>query len=89
MVQRLAELQKRPKSSIISELIEAIMPPLIRTVAILEAAKDAPDDVKKGLKNVVEDIERELSSTTGAAEQQMDFVSELLKGKNDTKEDAA
>ena len=89
VIERLAKLQKRPKSAVITEVVETIIPPLMRTVAILEAARDAPEEDKNGLRKVVEDVEQELNQTAGDSLSQMDWLRSKLEGEKDDAEDAA
>ena len=89
VIDRLAKLQKRPKSAVITEVIETIIPPLMSTVALLEAARDAPEEVKNGLRKVVEDVEQELNKTAGDSLTQMDWLRGKLEGEKDDAEDAA
>jgi len=64
---RLAELQGRSKGSVVAEILEAVYPPLMRTVALLEAAAEAPKQVRESLVGVLEDIERDLVKRPGEA----------------------
>lgn len=73
-VSRLAKLQGRSKSAVINDLLESVHPPLMRTVALLEAAQDAPQQVKAGLRQTVLDLERELVGNTGSGLAQMDWL---------------
>lgn len=67
IIDRFARLQKRTRGSIISELLDSIAPPLARTVALLEAAQEAPKSVKQGLRSVVEGLHVDLVAATGQA----------------------
>lgn len=67
VIERFARLQNRTRGSIISELLDSIAPPLARTVALLEAAQEAPKSVKKGLRSVVDGLHGELLAVTGEA----------------------
>jgi hypothetical protein len=73
-IERLAQLQGRSRGSVVAELLESAHPPLMRTVALLEAAKDAPDKVKADLRRVIEDLERQLAGESGATLGQMDWM---------------
>lgn len=74
VIQRLAELQGRSRGSIIAELLDEVGPALTRTVALLEAAAAAPDQVKAGLRGVVEGVHRELVSVSGDSVDQLDML---------------
>lgn len=67
VIERFARLQNRTRGSIISELLDSIAPPLARTVALLEAAQEAPKSVKQGLRSVVDGLHGELVAVTGEA----------------------
>lgn len=64
-------------SGVVSELLMAAHEPLTRTVALIEAAQAAPDDVKRGLLDTVEQLERDLESVAGVATVRLD---ELFDG---------
>ncbi|WP_460985719.1 hypothetical protein, partial [Staphylococcus aureus] len=53
VISRLASLQKRSRSAVIADLLDSIVPALSRTVALLEAAREAPNEVKRGLIAVI------------------------------------
>lgn len=73
-IRRLAELQGRSMSAVVADILDSIHPPLMRTVALLEAARDAPAQVKEGLRRTIEDMEREMVSASGAGVAQMDWL---------------
>ena len=74
VVKRLATLNGQSMSSIVSELLETVHPPLMRTIAILEAAAAAPKQVREGLKKTVEDMEREITKSAGSSISQLDWL---------------
>ena len=74
VIARFAQLQGRTRGSVIAELLDSVAPSLTRTVALLEAAFEAPESVKKGLRGVIEDLQGELVSASGDAAKQLDFV---------------
>lgn len=81
----LSRLQSASMSSIIVDLLETVHPPLLRTVALLQAAHDAPQEVKDGLLSAFEGMEKELSEAAGIAERQLDLLDVSLgvaKGAN-------
>ena len=85
-VDRLAKLQGVSKSYVINDLLEAIHPPLMRTVALLEAAQDAPDQVKDGLRETILDLERELTGSAGSALAQMDWLTAQFAHPTESRE---
>lgn len=74
VIQRLAELQGRSRGSVIAELLDEVGPALTRTVALLEAAAAAPDQVKAGLRGVIEGVHRELVAVSGDSVDQLDIL---------------
>lgn len=70
----LSRLQGASMSSIIVDLLETVHPPLLRTVALLQAAHDAPQEVRDGLLSAFEGMEKELSEAAGIAERQLDLL---------------
>lgn len=78
-IARMAEIQGVSKSSIIADLMEAVHPPLMRTVAMLEAARDAPDEVKRGLVQTLEALERQMGATAALSDEQLDWVATSLR----------
>ena len=63
VVTRMAHLQRRSRSSVIVDVLEAVHRPWLRSCALLEAARDAPGQVTK---EVAEAIERETKELEGA-----------------------
>lgn len=89
-ISRFADLQGRSKGSVVAELLESIHPPLMRTVALLEAAADAPKQVRDGFRQTLEDIERQLVGTAGSGIAQMDWlISEVQQASAGRAEAAA
>lgn len=80
VIARMAELQGRSRGSVVAELMESVSPALGRTVALLEAAADAPKQVREGLKGVVEQVHGELVAVAGDSIAQMDWLLSDLQG---------
>lgn len=74
VIERFAQLQGRTRGSVIAELLDSVAPSLTRTVALLEAAFEAPKSVKNGLRGVVESLRAELVDASGDASKQLNFV---------------
>lgn len=70
----LAALQGRSRGSVVAELLEAVHPPLMRTVALLEAAREAPKAVHAGLLQTIQGLERDLNPQMADALGQMDWL---------------
>jgi hypothetical protein len=80
VIARLAHLQGRTRGAVIADLLHEVVPALARTVALLEAAAAAPEQVKKGLRSVVESVHDELVATAGQGIAQMDWLLGELQG---------
>lgn len=81
VIARLAELQGRSRGSVIAELLDEVAPTLGRTVALLEAAASAPEQVKAGLRAVVEGVHQDLVAAAGDGIGQMDMLLALIEGE--------
>ena len=73
-IKRLAKLQGQSMSKVVGDVMESIHPPLMRTVALIDAANDAPDKVKTDLVRAAETLEKELSHAVGSSLAQMDLL---------------
>lgn len=86
VIERLAKLQGRTRGSVIAEFLDSIAPSLTRTVALMEAAMEAPNDVKRGLKAMVEGVHQELVEVSGDASAQLDMLLDQLTHSPDSVE---
>jgi hypothetical protein len=73
---------------VISDLLDSVAPALTRTVSLLEAAAAAPEQVKQGLRDVIEGVHGHLIAASGEGSIQLDFLidsagSEVARGKAD------
>lgn len=73
-ISRLAKLQRRSKSAVVNELLEAVHDPLRRTLVLLEAANEAPKQVRDGLRATIEQLEYELTGDLGKGQAQLDLL---------------
>lgn len=80
VIERLAALQGRTRGAVIADLLHEVVPALARTVALLEAAAEAPEQVKKGLRGVVDSVHDDLVRLSGDSVRQMDFLLSELSG---------
>ena len=85
--ERLAELQGRSKGSVVAEIMETLAPSMTRTIALLEAARDAHPAMLHELRDMVQGVERDMyqavGQRAGALEdiyRQMDEVAATAKG---------
>ncbi|MEG5267239.1 hypothetical protein TRP66_23390, partial [Pseudomonas sp. JDS28PS106] len=89
VIERFAALQKRTRGAVIAELLDSIAPPLARTVALLEAAQEAPKTVKDRLRSVADDLHVELVSLTGQAQGALGQLNSIVDGIPDGADDAS
>ena len=76
---RLAALQGVSKGAVIADILETVYPPIMRTVALLEAASEAPQQLRQGLKRNMESVERDLVKAAGGSLAQMDWMIDELR----------
>lgn len=84
VIERFARLQSRTRGAVISELLNEIAPAIGRTISLLEAAQEAPNQVKAGLRAVAEGLQNEMVIASGEANRQF----QLLMHKIETGEDS-
>lgn len=78
VIQRFAALQKRTRGSVIAELLDSIAPSLSRSIALLEAAQQAPKEIRDGLRNLVDGLHGEIVAATGDASHAISEFEALL-----------
>lgn len=74
IIDRLSKLQNASRGSIVADLLASVAEPLGRTVALLEAAHSAPQEVKDGLYDVVSGVHDELLEVSGDSIKQLDLL---------------
>ncbi len=65
LISRFAALQQCPKSRVVSDILEPLVTPLSRTIALLEAARDAPAEIQRNMLSVASGVERDLLDAAG------------------------
>lgn len=78
VIERLAALQGCSRGAVIADLIDSVAPALGRTVALLEAAREAPSQVRQGLIDVVQGLHGELLEVTGEASREVQLCLDRL-----------
>lgn len=78
VIERLAALQGCSRGAVIADLIDSVAPALGRTVALLEAAREAPSQVRQGLIDVVHGLHGELLEATGEASKEVQLCLDRL-----------
>lgn len=79
VIERLAVLQGRTRGAVIADFLDSIVPTLTRTVALIEAAAEAPNTVKQGLREMVEGVHRDLVGAAGDASSQLDMLLDRIE----------
>ena len=74
VIERFARLQNRTRGAVIAELLNEIAPSIGRTISLLEAAQEAPNQVKAGLRAVAEGLQNEMVNATGEANRQFQLL---------------
>ena len=74
VIARFARLQNRTRGAVIAELLNEVTPALGRTIALLEAAQEAPNQVKAGLRAAVEGLQQEMVNASGEATRQFQLI---------------
>lgn len=87
-IARLAELQGRSRGAVISDLLEGVHPPLMRTVALLDAARNAPRKVVDDLRDTLEGMEREMVGAAGSGLENMEWLSAEYRARTQAAEQA-
>ena len=75
-IRRFAELQGKSRGRVIADLLESVNPALSRTVALLDAAQQAPQQVQQGITSTIEQLERELVGDQASALAQLDWIAD-------------
>ena len=80
VITELAELQGRPKSKVITELLESVTPILERTCYVLKIAQRATSGVNDDIRESMERSEAKLKAMMDDAMGQLDIFAETLSG---------
>lgn len=83
-IDRMAELTGYSRASIINDLLTAAHDPLIRTVAVLEAAQRAPAEARASFLARVQQIEQELEGAAGETLHQFALLTSALSDPVDS-----
>ena len=81
VIERYAKLQGRPKSAVVTELLEAVVPALGRSLALMEAAANAPEKIKKDLSGTIESMEAEMLERAGGIDTRLNWLQDKIEGK--------
>lgn len=76
---RMAALQGRSAAAVVADLLLAAHEPLCRTLAVLEAAREAPRHVLEGIREAAEETERDLTRAYAGGLHQLDWIMERVR----------
>lgn len=76
-----ARIQKRPIATVITELLDQLTPPLQRTVSMLLAAENAPQQLLDELAFSFNQIAAELNEVAGEGNAQLDMLIAALQSE--------
>jgi hypothetical protein len=80
-IDRLAQLQGSSRGRVLADLVGAVHEPLMRTVALLDAAAGAPQEVRNGLAAAISSVEAQLVGASGGGLAQLDWLRGKLSEK--------
>jgi hypothetical protein len=80
LLTRLAKLQRRSRSAVLSELFEQVAPVLERVAVVLQAAVRAQASARDGLVKATEDAEAEIAPFVNRAMAQLDLLQQTAEG---------
>lgn len=72
VISALAGLQSRSRGAVIAEMMEAVAPTLSRTVALLQAAQEAPAKVKAQFVGAIAEFQQEIDAASNTANSELD-----------------
>lgn len=74
LLNRLSELQGVSMSSIVVDFLDSVVPVLERVAVVLQQAKDAPESVKKQIRDTAEQAERDMVPFASEMMGQLDML---------------
>lgn len=75
----LSELSGKSMSFLVSDLMSGIIPQLARTVEVMKAAKEAPEEVRKKLIEQYEESEQKILEAAAVVEDQFGLFEAMAK----------
>ena len=83
VLHRWARLQKRSIGKVVSELLDSVIEPLDRAADLMEAAANAPDEVKRGMVEAMVSVESDVLGAYSVIQGAYDSM-ESASGKGST-----
>lgn len=75
----LSELSGKSMSFLVSDLMGGIIPQLSRTIEVMKAAKDAPEEIRQRLLEQYEESEQKILEAQSIVEDQFDLFESMAK----------
>ena len=75
----LSELSGKSMSFLVSDLMAGIIPQLSRTIEVMKAAKDAPEEIRQKLIEQYEESEQKILEAQSIVEDQFDLFESMAK----------
>ena len=76
VIDQFAKAQGVTFSDVVNETFKGILPPLKSTLALLQAAAEAPQSVRDGLRQTLDNIEREVMGDYAKNSANLDWIAE-------------
>lgn len=75
----LSELSGKSMSFLVSDLMGGIIPQLSRTIEVMKAAKDAPEEIRQRLIEQYEESEQKILEAAAVVDDQFDLFEAMAK----------
>lgn len=79
LLKDLSVLSGKSMSFILGDLLEGIIPQLARTIEVMKAAKDAPEEIRQKLVEQYEHSEQKMLEAQSIVEDQFDIFESMAK----------
>ncbi len=79
LLKDLSALSGKSMSFLISDLVDGIIPQLSRTIEVMKAAKDAPEEIRQKLIEQYEQSEQKMLEAQSIVEDQFDLFEAMAK----------
>jgi hypothetical protein len=74
VLHRWSSLQKRSIGKVMSELLDSVIEPLDRAADLMEAAANAPDNVKRGMVSAMTSVESDILAAYSTIQEALDTM---------------
>ena len=83
VIDQFAKAQGVTFSAVINDTFTGILPPLKRTLALLQAASEAPKQVQNGLRQTLDDIEMQVIGDYAKHSANLDWITDKISDSVD------